>query len=205
MALRSWVMVKVNSWGNKWESWRGREERKGSDARDLMRGKGEGDREWRREEIKARAHLSMSIGLEKYMWTRWKKEEEKNQAALIKGFPSQANNNAARLNASWCQTFYSGVPSLEILLPDPPPTHAQTHTPLLLSDFCFVSCRWWTQPFSSEAPSLPCSLVKHSRSASHDLGLGHCRLEPALCRAEQELGVKVHMGGAERREKEGGE
>lgn len=41
MALWSWVMVKVNSWGNKWESWRGREERKGSDARDLMRGKGE--------------------------------------------------------------------------------------------------------------------------------------------------------------------
>lgn len=164
MALRSWVMVKVNSWGNKWESWRGREERKGSDARDLMRGKGEGDREWRREEIKARAHLSMSIGLEKYMSTRWKKEEEKNQAALIKGFPSQANNNAARLNASWCQTFYSGVPSLEILLPDPPPTqspHSHTHRhtlPFSSPTFALFPAAGERSPFPQRPPHCPAAL-----------------------------------------------
>lgn len=49
-------------------------------------------REKRREEIKARAHLSMSIRVEKSNVS----QVEKIQLALIKDFPSQAHNGAAR-------------------------------------------------------------------------------------------------------------
>lgn len=62
-------------------------ERKG----DEERGRGR-----RREEIKARAHLSMSIRVEKSNVS----QVEKIQLALIKDFPSQADNNAAHLNAA---------------------------------------------------------------------------------------------------------
>lgn len=58
--------------------------------------KGDEERERRREEIKARAHLSMSIRVEKSNVS----QVEKIQLALIKDFPSQADNNAARLNVA---------------------------------------------------------------------------------------------------------
>lgn len=51
------------------------------------------NREKRREEIKARAHLSMSIRVEKKSNVS---QVEKLQLALIKDFPSQAHNGAAR-------------------------------------------------------------------------------------------------------------
>ncbi len=58
-----------------------------------MQGDGERERE-RREEIKARAHFSMSIRVEKSNVS----QVEKIQLALIKDF--QADNNAARLKAA---------------------------------------------------------------------------------------------------------
>lgn len=136
-ALRSWVMVEVNSFGNNLElEKRGARERRLRCVR-FNAGREEGRwRERRREEIKTRAHLSLSIRAEKSNVS----QVEKIQLALIKVFPSQADNNAIHLNwgltrklhASWCQTFYGAVPSLEIQLPEPPthtiPSHTHTHS-----------------------------------------------------------------------------
>lgn len=131
------------------------------------------------------------------MSSRWRK----NQLTLIKDFPFQADNNAAHSDILLLHVrlFIAEFHPLKycFLTHSLTRTHnTHTHSPLQAVLFPAAVER---SPFPHEGPSWHCSLVKHSRSASHDWVLGRCSLGPSgageTCRS-------THGCGSMERERE---
>lgn len=125
MALRSWVIVKVNSWGNKWESWRGRGREKRFRCARFNAGKG-------RRRLRPEFILACQLDLRNICGPGEKKEKRKIKLLWSKVFHLRPTTMQHVWTLRDVKLFIAEFHRLKycFLIPHPHnrPTHTRTDT-----------------------------------------------------------------------------